>query len=344
MAFMILPREVRDKIYALSLISSSAIIVHSSKLTRTWQSDNDNTESDKNLRLVMQLQLNHSATRSSVQNLALGLLRCNRATVAEASSIFYGENAFSFVGDHDWIPIISWLRAIGKQNRAYLTNLEATVRRLSTSWQYSDGSGAQIQNFRNNEFWPRSTHFSQQETVPEGEVENINPAIETIFSILGQCECVSSPKLTLTLNLHFDLIPGVIIITETEDIETSYFSMDLPNLMEKWRVNYTSGRRSRLVEVLWKAESFRKETIEKRELIKQQGWEIMKEEETERLRIVKMNPREYGPCPTMKFTLSGATRSSRSKSVVLEDRTRSLNSEESMIGNQKRTTESLGRD
>ena len=103
--------------------------------------------------------------------------------------------------------------------------------------------------------------------MPKGEVENINPTIETVFSILGQCGYGLSPKLTLTLLLHFDLIPGIIVITTNEDIETSYFSMDLPNLIEHWRVNYTTGHDNRPIEVLWKAESFREESLGKRNLI-----------------------------------------------------------------------------
>jgi hypothetical protein len=266
-SFTNLAREVRDEIYTLCLISSSAIIVHSSKLTGTWQIDEGSAESDKNPRLVMQRKLDQSATRSSVQDLVLGLLRCNCTTTTEACRIFYSKNVFSFVGDHDWTPIISWLEAIDKQNRDYLTGLEATMRILSTSWQYSDGSRALIQNFRNNEFYPRNVQFTCPKTVPKGEVENINPTIETVFSILGQCGYGLSPKLTLTLLLHFDLIPGIIVITTNEDIETSYFSMDLPNLIEHWRVNYTTGHDNRPIEVLWKAESFREESLGKRNLI-----------------------------------------------------------------------------
>jgi hypothetical protein len=99
------------------------------------------------------------------------------------------------------------------------------------------------------------------------------------------------------------LIPGVLLITTNEDIETSYFPMDLPNLIELWRVNYAMGHDSRPVEVLWKAESFREESRGKRNLIEAQGWEILNEEEAERLQIIRNDPREYKPYPTMMFTL-----------------------------------------
>jgi hypothetical protein len=307
--FLALPREVRDAIYASSLIATSPIVVWSGKRTYTLlpkdQENNDEPNYDPRDYFIYGLKWDREAMVSSLQDLGLGLLRCNRTMAPEAASTFYGKNTFSFVGDHDWIPIISWLDRIGETNRGYLTNLEASARRLSTAWQYSDGTRARIRNYRDNrknEIFPRSPHFSRSlEPLPQGEVENIDPAIETIFSILGRSE--GAPKLVFTLKLGFDLIPGIVVIDQSQDGEDSYFSMDLPNLIEKWRVDYTTDFRCRPVEVLWKAESFRKESTDKRELIKEQGWEILEEEEAERIRIVQLNPREYGPYPTMRFTL-----------------------------------------
>jgi hypothetical protein len=145
------------------------------------------------------------------------------------------------------------------------------------------------------------------DVVPDGEVENINPSIEIIFAMLGQCE--TGQKLLFTLNLDYDLIPGIIIDDMSEDAELSYFSMDLPNLIEKWRVDYTIGIGRRPVEVLWKAESVRKLSMEKRGLIEDQGWEILEQEEAERSWQTKFDPDppEYAPFPTMKFTLRRKT-------------------------------------
>jgi hypothetical protein len=127
----------------------------------------------------------------------------------------------------------------------------------------------------------------------EGEVENINPAIETIFSILGHTEPgrdgeIGVQKLTFILEVDFNLIPGVVAIKRSDNEEFDrihcadrYFSMDMPNLMEKWRVEYTIAQGNKLVEVLWKVESERLLVEEKKMLIQERGWEILGEEEAE---------------------------------------------------------------
>ena len=300
-SFVTLPREARDFVYEFSLVASLPIVVWSAKETCVSrpkdQKDHDNPNYDLRDLFVYGLKWDREAMTSSVQNLALGLFRCNRTIAPEAISTFYSKNTFSFLGEHDWIPIISWLDRIGETNRGYLSNLEASVRRLSTAFQYSDGTRARIRRYSKNEIFQRSPHFSRpSEPLPQGEVENIDPAIETIFSILGRSE--GAPKLTFTLKLNFDLIPGIVVIEESQDGEDSYFSMDLPNLVEKWRIDYTTDFRCRPVEVIWKAESYRKASTDKRELIKEQGWEILKEEEAE-----KSWPRSGTRYPTMRFTL-----------------------------------------
>ena len=302
--FLVLPREARDLVYELSLVASSPIVVWSAKETCKTSADYppydqnnyENPIRDPRDFFVYGLKWDHEAMISSVQNLALSLFRCNRIIAPEAVSTFYGKNTFSFLGAHDWVPIISWLDRISETNRGYLTNLEASVRTLSTAWQYSDGTRARIRRYRKNEIFQRSPHFSRPlEPLPQGEVENIDPAIETIISILGRSE--GAPKLTLTLKLNFDLIPGITVIDQSQDGEDSYMSMDLPNLIEKWRVDYSTDFRCRPVEVIWKAESYRKESTDKREFIKAAGWEILKEEEAEK------RPRTGTPYPTMRFIL-----------------------------------------
>lgn len=54
--------------------------------------------------------------------------------------------------------------------------------------------------------------------------------------------------------------------------------MDLPNLIEKWRSDYTLGRMT----VLWRGEAESHWLKEKQALIEQQGWEILQEEDKER--------------------------------------------------------------
>ena len=53
---------------------------------------------------------------SSCKGLGLGLLQCNRTIALEAAQIFYSQNTFAFDGYHKWIPVISWLDAIGDAN------------------------------------------------------------------------------------------------------------------------------------------------------------------------------------------------------------------------------------
>jgi hypothetical protein len=303
-----LPREIRNIIYKFCLVSASPIIVWSAKQTVTYNppkryvGDDYYPNYDPKDKYIYKLKWDYKAMISSVQNLALCLLKCNSSLAHEAASVFYGQNHFSFVGDHDWIPIISWLDRIGETNRSYLTNLEVSVRVLSTAYQHSDGTRGRIRKYRGNEIFQRSPHFAHLlKPVPEGEVENIDPAIETIFSILGRAE--GAPKLVLTMKLDFNVIPGVDVIDDWEDGEDTYLSMDLPNLVEKWRVDYTTDFRCRLVEVIWKAESYRKESTDKRELIREQGWEILGEEEAERHSITQVDTQNSAPYPTMRFTL-----------------------------------------
>lgn len=167
----------------------------------------------------------------------------------------------------------------------------------------------------------------------EGEVENINPAIETIFSILGHTEPgregeVGVQKLTFILEVDFNLIPGVVVIKRSGDEELDryhcddrYFSMDMPNLIEKWRAEYTIAQGNRPVEVLWKVESERLLVEEKKMLIQERGWEILGEDEAEYVAppILGVEPppvappilgegplpvsHSYAPRPTIRFML-----------------------------------------
>jgi hypothetical protein len=55
--------------------------------------------------------------------------------------------------------------------------------------------------------------------------------------------------------------------------------------------------------VIWKAETY-KESTNKRELIREQEWQILEEEAAERCNITaQVNSQESAPYPTMRFTL-----------------------------------------
>lgn len=112
-SFLTLPREIRDTIYELALVNPSPIVVWSAKLRKSmpW--------GRPRFVWVYSLDYNREAIASSVRNLMPNIILCNRTVALEASSIFYGKNTFSFQGDHDWIPVITWLHAIGGHNRVY---------------------------------------------------------------------------------------------------------------------------------------------------------------------------------------------------------------------------------
>ena len=81
--------------------------------------------------------------------------------------------------------------------------------------------------------------------------------------------------------------------------------MDLPNLIEKFCVAYTTKSENRdHVEVLWMGETLRHEFINKRSLIQKRGWEIVETEEVETPRLWTPPPgyAPLGPILKMRFT------------------------------------------
>jgi len=253
--FLSLPRELRDKIYGFSLLASTCIVVWSGRWVCVNRYDDQGVDIDGKTVSEYELVVDNKATASSVQHLALNLLRCNNTTVArEAAMSFYTNNTFSFLGDHDWDPIVSWLESIGAQNRGYITSLNAAARRPARAWQRRDGTRVKIPDLR-EELYPRNPHlYRSPESTEEGEVENINPIIETVFAILGSRDARSTLKLHLLLDPNF--LPGVELLDNNQSAYSHFFTMDLPNLIEKFRVDYIIKSENRdHVEVLWKGET-----------------------------------------------------------------------------------------
>ncbi|KAL8888156.1 MAG: hypothetical protein Q9215_004372 [Flavoplaca cf. flavocitrina] len=182
---------------------------------------------------------------STIMDLALGLLRCSRGIATDAAHIFYHKNTFCFVGDHEYYFIITWLDRIGKHNRDLLSSLEIEIFPPERTWQMPDG-----------------TRLSR-------EVDVINPAIETIISFFGRPR--GTVKVKLVLNLGFRTVPGV-------DSQCVSFSMDLPNLIEKWRCDYTRGNMT----IVWRGEAEDDWFADMQALIEHQGWEILPGDDAER--------------------------------------------------------------
>ncbi|KAL8710281.1 MAG: hypothetical protein Q9220_005051 [cf. Caloplaca sp. 1 TL-2023] len=134
---------------------------------------------------------------------------------------------------------------------------------------------------------------------PEGEVDNIDPAMETIIAILARRP--HEYKIIVHLELAWDLVPGIVIMPDQDEV--LFVSMDVPNIIEKWRSDYTLGSDARPIDILWKVESFRQLFIEKRTLITRQGWDILTEEEAEFSWGRAPGSPAYDPWPSMRATL-----------------------------------------
>lgn len=240
---------------------------------------------------------------SSTRHLALGLLRCSTTVAAESARVFYRGNLFRFTGYHEYYPVITWLDKLG-ENRKYLENLAISVRLPDRAWQMPDGSRHKLTFSLSKGL---STHHPllaapKDPSYLEGEVDVIDPAIETIISLLSKSSSGSGRKMTLYLDTGYYNIPGIELIIEED---TSCFSMDLPNLVETWRTSYFSeddpGAAS--LDVVWKAEVTSEDFHNKRTVIESVGWKIFDNQEAERIYNPCRRPGEDEVIPTMRFLM-----------------------------------------
>lgn len=320
--FLTLPREIRNQIYKLLLVSPSPIIVWSAKLEEKWGIDYSTSKPFRFHRFAH----DRTAIAASLKDLTPSLMRCNRTIDLEASTFFYGSNTFAFEGDHDWLPIISWFDRIGLVNRSLLRHLTATVQQPSGAWQRADSSRVRLHS-RSRECFPRNPSLAHPAgaAVPEGEVENVNPALETIFSILGRRTDdldefpvpVPSEQLVFTFAVAFNLIPGVVVPAqrprglegERPHCAGRYMGLDMANLVEKWRGEYADS-----LDVLWQVETETVRIDEKKALMRERGWDIVREERAETLEAwgmvegwtLPLSSQQADwdePKPSVKFTL-----------------------------------------
>jgi hypothetical protein len=68
--------------------------------------------------------IDQSTTTTSLSALATNLLFCTSIISQEVAELFYKQNTFSLLGEHNWDPILSWLQMIGAQNRNHLSSLD----------------------------------------------------------------------------------------------------------------------------------------------------------------------------------------------------------------------------
>ncbi|KAL8668456.1 MAG: hypothetical protein Q9168_006911 [Polycauliona sp. 1 TL-2023] len=275
--FLQLPSEIRLQIYKFSLISPSPIIVWSAEFAHGYPKP------------THLLSWNRTAMRSSIQNLALGLLRCNTITATESAFIFYHHNTFRFEGDHEYYPAVTFL-SILNFNLENLRNLENTVRQPLSAWQSPDGSRHKMSGVNARGLAAHHPHFATPppgQPYQEGEVDIVDPALETILSLLAKSSNDSVPRrLTLVLDLGSNTIPGIVLIYEED---ASLFSMDLPNLLEIWRRSYfvKEGTKNSYgassLDLIWKAEIDREIFDAKGDLLEDVGWTVVKKQEDERV-------------------------------------------------------------
>lgn len=196
MSFESLPRELRDKIYTHALVSLTPIIVWKSP---GWEHSSIPSPSPTDPTTCSSWTLGprsaHSHTNppgrcnpSLTSHLALSLLSSSHAVGAEAAATFYAQNTFAFPGQHEWFPLAAWLRVIGMRNRGRVERLEVQAYAPAQVWQRFDGERVGHPWGGAGEMvYPRCAALGvRMRVVKYGLVDNISPALKTVFRLLGR--------------------------------------------------------------------------------------------------------------------------------------------------------------
>lgn len=116
--FLTLPREVRDQIYKLSLISPSPVVVWSEELS-TKSPDEARKRCTHVSRYGSRRNIERENTKLSLGHMAWNSLKCNKVIRHEVAPILYRKNTFRFLDEHNRDPMLEWLTAIGPENRNF---------------------------------------------------------------------------------------------------------------------------------------------------------------------------------------------------------------------------------
>ncbi|KAI4263310.1 MAG: hypothetical protein L6R42_001541 [Xanthoria sp. 1 TBL-2021] len=271
--FLGLPWDIRLIIYSSLLVSSSPIDVWPATMLCGLGSPAE------------------SVPHSTIWDVSLGLLQCNSTIAAEAGAVFYGNNTFRIHGDdRDYRLVVHWLKQIGLQNRAYLKRLEIRIWIPMKAWQLPNGT--RTDGLEDSHSFPCHPHLAAPSIpCPEGAVDVIDPLIETIIALVSQS---GGRKLKLYLNfgpMDFNTIPGLIgpgitgpgtigagrVEPRMSQGPEAWLSMDLPNLIEKWRAEHTSDDRLRIVDILWTTNTDKDFFLDSRTLIERLEWQVLEE-------------------------------------------------------------------
>lgn len=285
-SFTSLPSELLNQILENCLVADCPIVIWRGIIEGIMPEtmDPDPEYVEQWLRIV-----DPHITARSLSDLAIELLSVNRMLSAYASSIFYTKNTFSFVGQHRWHEVVTWLTSIGPRQRGLLANLQLTANVPRRCWQRADGSRVWPRGTP-EDLYPRPPSFALHELpCSEGEVENINPAIESVFTLLRDVEGPSRPTTRLELLLGYSILPGLYLSLGISAWNWQSCSLDLPNLIETLRRRDDAKRP---INVIWRAQLHRRDFTEHRSSI-EQAWTIVEARHaTEKWEVLE-NP---GPC------------------------------------------------
>lgn len=179
-----------------------------------------------------------------------------------------------------------------------MTSIELWQHPPAHAWQLANGERIKVNEFCHYPLeppFPRNRLLDRApSSMSEGLVETIHPAIETFFELIGK---ERPKKLQISIILRNKAIPGLEIdFDEEEGGHQRWFTMDLPNLIEKLRTIHTAGG----VDVIWKGEYFRPMFLEAREGIEAR-WEIVDVEYYDYIRINRQA--RTNSYPWVRFTL-----------------------------------------
>ncbi|TEY33602.1 hypothetical protein BOTCAL_0674g00020 [Botryotinia calthae] len=270
---------IRDRIYHYALVSKSNIIAWKGTLKcevlPMYKGNRKIWSEELNTRLIRRV-VNHEATSTSLSTLSIKLLFCSKVVSHEAAIIFYNKNTFAFEGDHNWDPVVHWLKNIGTDNRNSLAILEVRGRRPVQVWQNRCGERIHDRpGYSYEQTYPRNPYLAIpiHGFLSEGCVDSINPIVEEVFVLLGQRS--SNEKVTVVMQTG-RYYPGggtdPLILYEAHFPEDSWYSMDLPNFIERFLELHSTRSTKRSVEVVWKGVAYKR--LLETEFVESVGWNI----------------------------------------------------------------------
>jgi hypothetical protein len=277
LTFFSFPREIRDKIYNYALVSTSHIIVWKGELKyeylKSYKGARRMMGGEPISRLIWRT-VSHKETSASLSTININLLFSNKTVSQEAAMVFYNKNTFAFEGDHNWDPIVCWLKTIGIDNRNSLAVLEVYGKRPDQVWQNSRGERLpHPQRYTMEEIYPINPYLGNPtDGFKHGYVDNINPVLEEVFVLLGQR--ASEKKTTIIMQTDIYYPGGGAIAVEPDDQfpDKGWYSMELPNLIEKFLELHCTHSERRSVEVVWKGLTYQR--VLATEFMENLGWNI----------------------------------------------------------------------